>query len=506
MSETLRPSTGPSAPDPLIGQTINGSYEILRLLGAGGMGNVYEAKHTRLPKKFAIKVVRSDLAKDEAAFERFKREADIASSLGNKHIVEVHDWNVLPDGSPYMVMEFLTGEDLANRLGRHKRLGPDEAVQILTQVVSALESAHARGIVHRDIKPENIFLAQIDDEPDFVKLLDFGLSKIRGSQKRLTANLSVLGTPWYMSPEQARGDSDLDHRTDLYALAVVLYQVLCGRVPFEGENVYGVLTQIATQQPPPITQFAPDLPKQLEIVLQKALAKEPNGRYPSVREFWEAATAALGISVVRKSLPSARVPGPSGEPFRVPTPSQLHVGGMPTITSSQEKLSQQAQAQPIPLTNVAKAKSKPDAKADSSPSMILLHQAAFGKRNNSKLIALGVGGAVLLGLIGWGVYHVTRPPVVERAVVPVPLPTPPEPAPIKVPEPPKPAVADVKPPEPPKPIDVKPPVAEVKPPAPKPTVTPAVDKPKPTPKPKPSGHSKKPHGGGELINPDDVIN
>src|SRR6185437_12309683 len=152
MSETVRPSTGPSAPDPLIGQTINGSYEILRLLGAGGMGNVYEAKHTRLPKKFAIKVVRSDLAKDEAAFERFKREADIASSLGNKHIVEVHDWNVLPDGSPYMVMEYLVGEDLATRLGRDKRLNPHEALTILTQVVSALESAHSRGIVHRDIK------------------------------------------------------------------------------------------------------------------------------------------------------------------------------------------------------------------------------------------------------------------------------------------------------------------------------------------------------------------
>ena len=516
MSETVRPSTGPSAPDPLIGQTINGSYEILRLLGAGGMGNVYEAKHTRLPKKFAIKVVRSDLAKDEAAFERFKREADIASSLGNKHIVEVHDWNVLPDGSPYMVMEYLVGEDLASRLGRDKRLTPHEALTILTQVVSALESAHARGIVHRDIKPENIFLAQIDDEPDFVKLLDFGLSKIRGSQKRLTANLSVLGTPWYMSPEQARGDSDLDHRTDLYALAVVLYQVLCGRVPFEGENVYGVLTQIATQQPPPITQFAPDLPLELEAVLQKALTKDPTGRYPSVRDFWEAAQSSLGMTVVRKSIPSARVAGPAGEPFRVPTPSQLHVGGMPTITSSQEKLSQQAQ--PIPLTNVAKRSGKEPAKAaavnDSSPSMILLHQAAFPTRSgNSKLVALGIGGAVLLGLLGWGVYKATRPPAVETVSLPAPLPTPPTPAPLKIPEPPKPAVAETKPVEPSKPPDVKPPeppkppVAATKPVALKPTITPAVDKPKPAPKPKPSGHVKKPHGGGgELINPDDVIN
>jgi len=444
MNETLRPDA-PAGPDPLIGQVIGGAYEVVRLLGAGGMGNVYEARHTRLPKRFAIKVVKGDLAKDEAAFERFKREAEIASSLGNKHIVEVLDFNILPDGSPYMVMEFLTGEDLAGRLGRQKRLRPEEANLILGQVVSALDAAHARGIVHRDIKPENIFLAQLDDDSEFVKLLDFGLSKIRGSQKRLTANLSVLGTPWYMSPEQARGDADLDHRTDIYALAVVLYQVLCGRVPFEGENVYGVLTQIATQPPPPITRFAPEVPRELESVLARALAKDSAARYGSVREFWEAAQGGMGVTVVRKSLPSARVSGPSGEAFRVPTPSQLQVGHAPTLASSKDDLA----APPIPLTRISERSRNsadrpppPVASAElrNSDSMMAVQRAAFPERGrSSRVLLIAAVTAVLLTGIGLAVYRLSRPGAPPMAVEPIAKAAP-KPS-LAVVTPPKPAAA-----------------------------------------------------------------
>jgi serine/threonine-protein kinase len=276
------------------------------------------------------------MAKDDQAFERFKREAEIASSLGNRHIVEVLDFNTLPpgapfmEGSPYMVMEFLVGEDLATRLTRQGRLSLPETNHILGQVVSALDAAHSRGIVHRDIKPENIFLCRVDDEDDFVKLLDFGLSKIRGAQKRLTANLSVLGTPWYMSPEQARGDADLDHRTDIYAFGVVLYQVLTGRVPFDGENVYGVLTQIATQPPPPPTRFVPGLPPRLEAAVLKSLSKRPIDRFSTAGELWEEAVAAMELPATGRSQAKliavpVTVPTslPDGQPFRVPTPTSL---------------------------------------------------------------------------------------------------------------------------------------------------------------------------------------
>ena len=333
MSETPQPSAPAPAPDPLLGVVVGGAYRIVRLLGTGGMGNVYEAKHERLPRRFAIKVVKSELARDEASFERFKREAEVASGLGNKHIVEVLDWNVLPDGSPYMVMEFLVGQDLAGRLDALQRLTPQAAVDILGQVVSALEAAHAKGIVHRDIKPENIFLSQVDGEPDFVKLLDFGLSKIRGSAKQLTANLSVMGTPWYMSPEQARGDADIDHRTDLYALAVVLYQVLAGRVPFMAENVYGVLTLIATQPPPGIRQFVPEVPVELEAVLDRALSKDRSARYPTVREFWSAVQSSLGMPASRSSLPPEPVPWK--DVARPMTPTHVRaIGQMITLGSS----------------------------------------------------------------------------------------------------------------------------------------------------------------------------
>lgn len=474
MSDTPQPLNSPPGPDPLLGQVLGGAYEIQRLLGSGGMGNVYEARHVRLPKRFAVKVVRGELARDEAAFERFKREAEIASSLGNKHIVEVFDFNVLPDGSPYMVMELLAGEDLATRLGRTGRLTPEEANAILGQVVSALEAAHARGIVHRDIKPENIFLTAAEDEPEFVKLLDFGLSKIRGAQKRLTANLSVLGTPWYMSPEQARGDADLDHRTDLYALAVVLFQVLAGRVPFDGENVYGVLTQIATQAPPPLSQFAPGLPAELERVLARAMAKEPGARFASVREFWDAVQVALGVPISRRSMPTARVAGPDGQPFRVPTPAELKAAVAPTVNTSLDKVARIS----APTAVYGGRPSQPDASA----SMIAVHQAAFPKRSGGLGLKLGIGAGVLaaLALGGWLLLRPAPKPVV--AVEPAPK--------VEAPAVPAPVAHD----EVQLNVDAKPIPAIA--PAIAPSPKPAAAKVDPPPKPKPAApvRAKKPRG------------
>jgi serine/threonine protein kinase len=280
--------------DPLIGQVLGDAYRITRLIGVGGMGAVYEAAHLRLPKRFAIKCLHKELTRNQDAFLRFQREAELATSLGNRHIVEVLDFNILPDGSPYMVMEYLDGEGLAARLERQGRLEPREALDICSQVVSALSAAHKQNVVHRDLKPDNIFICP-GDEGEFVKLLDFGVSKIRGdTDQNLTGDLAMLGTPSYMSPEQARGDAKaVDHRADVYALGAVVYEMLTGQLAFGGETVYEVVTKIATQMPPLMHVVVPGLPPAVDAVVRQALAKDPAERPESAADFLRELTAAF---------------------------------------------------------------------------------------------------------------------------------------------------------------------------------------------------------------------
>jgi serine/threonine-protein kinase len=267
---------------------LGGAYRIARLIGRGGMGAVYEAAHLRLPKRFAVKFLQRDLPKDKEAFARFQREAEIASSLGNRHIAEVVDFNTMPDGSPYMIMEYLEGEDLSTRLRTSGRIALDRAADICGQIASGLGAAHKRGIVHRDLKPENIYLCTSDDGMDFVKLLDFGISKIRGAQKTITGDMMMLGTPAYMSPEQARGDvKNIDERTDVYALGAVMFETLSGRPAFDGESVYAILMKIANEMPPSLSEYAPELPAEVEVVIRRALAKDPAQRIANVGEFWK---------------------------------------------------------------------------------------------------------------------------------------------------------------------------------------------------------------------------
>jgi serine/threonine-protein kinase len=270
---------------------IAGTYTIEALVGRGGMGAVFLASHARLPgKQVAIKVLHSDLTEDEV-MARFRREAEIASRLGHPNIVGVHDFNALPDGTPYLVLEYLTGENLAQRIKR----GPmplAEVVTIIRQIASALAAAHKEGIVHRDLKPQNVFLVPTEvggAVVEQVKVLDFGISKIRGSTTVKTQDSAMLGTPQYMAPEQALGKhADVDDRTDIFALGSIVYEMLCGQPAFVGASVPEVVFKVVYEEPAPIGDRVPGLAPGAAAAVHKALAKKQDDRFATVGDFFVA--------------------------------------------------------------------------------------------------------------------------------------------------------------------------------------------------------------------------
>jgi serine/threonine-protein kinase len=306
-----------------VGSVIAGTYTIEGLIGKGGMGAVFMASHARLPgKKVAIKVLHADVA-DGEAMARFKREAEIASRLGHPNIVEVHDWNELPDGTPYIVYELLHGESLADRL-RRGPMGLEEATNILRQVGSALAAAHREGIVHRDLKPQNIFLVQADDGVSVkAKVLDFGISKIRGSTTVKTQDTAMLGTPQYMAPEQATGQHDaVDGRTDVFALAAVLYEMFAGIPAFQGTTIPEVVFKVVYEETPSLAERVPGLPPAVVTGIHRALAKKPAERWDDISAFVEAVTGSP-LTTGKRSLVIPAAGGPvtgagtgSGSPAR----------------------------------------------------------------------------------------------------------------------------------------------------------------------------------------------
>jgi serine/threonine-protein kinase len=289
-STVLHPdSRPPGAVDPYIGTTFDHRYKIERLLGEGGMGFVYLARHKVIDKKVAIKVLRSEHARDREILDRFMQEAKAASSIGNPHIVDIADFGDLPDGSTYFVMEYLEGRSLKRVIDEDKPLSLDAICSVAIQLCDGLEAAHQRGIVHRDLKPDNIVLIAHGAKTDFVKILDFGIAKVTTSASpQLTQAGAVFGTPHYMSPEQAAGAA-LDHRTDIYSLGVMLYEMTSGIVPFTAENFMGILTQHMYKAPVPIRALvpAPECPPGLEALILKCLTKKPEGRYQTMAELRE---------------------------------------------------------------------------------------------------------------------------------------------------------------------------------------------------------------------------
>ena len=293
----------------LLGTVLDGAYRIDGLLGKGGMGAVYTATHLRLDRRVAVKVMACELAENHEALRRFHREAMVTSGLGHPHIVQVFDFSSMPTGEPFLVMEFLEGEDLDQRLRRVRRLSPTDTLRIIKQVASALAAAHAKKVVHRDLKPANIYLLAAAEETDFVKVLDFGISKVRAATTKLTRAESVMGTPDYMSPEQALGAIDeIDERTDQWALACITWECLSGSAPFVGENVPSLLFQVVHEQPLPLTPKVPGLSPDIEDVLHRALSKKKADRFPSVSAF----AGALDLSMSGKVGGQGAVAAPPG--------------------------------------------------------------------------------------------------------------------------------------------------------------------------------------------------
>lgn len=283
-----------------VGEVLDGKYRILRHIGAGGMGNVYEGENMRIQRRIAIKELKADVAEHAEFCRRFEREAQAAARIGSEHIVEVLDMGELPD-CLYLVMEYLEGESLSDRMAREGAMAPEVFFPLVVQVLDGLAAAHDAGILHRDLKPANIFLVSDRREPDFVKILDFGVSKFMDVSAEDATNTGVmLGTPRYMSPEQAKGDKDIDARADLYSVGVIMYRGLTGTTPYEADNYNELLFKVVLEDPPPVTEVAPDVDPSAAALVEKAMARDREARFESAEQMASALRGWLderGIAV-----------------------------------------------------------------------------------------------------------------------------------------------------------------------------------------------------------------
>jgi serine/threonine-protein kinase len=311
----------PPQVDPLLGQTLAGRYVIHKKLGEGGMGAVYLATHNLLEKQVALKVLHGEFARKPDLVERFMQEAKSASRIRHENVIDISDFGTTPEGLVFFAMELLKGHDLHEEIARARMAGQllpwERSKRIFLQICAALGAAHALGIVHRDLKPENIYLVDFLGEPDFVKLLDFGIAKqteVAEGDRKLTKTGMLFGTPEYMSPEQARGET-VDQRVDVYAMGCILFQLVTGRVPFEAENFMGVLS-LHLIEPPPV--LPPELfdsigaPRAIAGVIDQALAKDRNQRFSSIDELARAVRRASGDKATGPVVAQASVPAPGG--------------------------------------------------------------------------------------------------------------------------------------------------------------------------------------------------
>jgi serine/threonine protein kinase len=326
----------PPGPRPLFArdEVLDGNYRIVDALAAGGMGEVYVAVHLRLPRKLAIKTLHPEFAGRHEWVARFCREACVLAQLRHPNIVQVLDFNVAPNGVPYIAMELVEGTDLRAELDGGRRFEIDEIVSIVRQVASALDAAHAAGVVHRDLKPENVVLTPAAGQRPVVKVIDFGLS-LCGWSERVTGDFTVFGTPDYMAPEQAQGlREQTDPRTDQFALAALAYTLLSGRTPFSRDTPVAVLYAVVHEQPAALGSVEGWDCRPVERVLRKGMAREREDRYATVLELADALEAALveGGALARPTTPTPIPRAPAERPRR-----RRHVGlrrGVPMLLAS----------------------------------------------------------------------------------------------------------------------------------------------------------------------------
>ena len=312
-----------------IGSVLDGRYRIDSVIGKGGMGRVYRGEHTGIGRAVAIKVLHSQLGRSKEATARFQREAMASGRLDHPNIVGVSDFGVLDDGSLYLVMEALEGESLGARLEREKRIAWPEAIEIMRGVLSGLRHAHDRGVVHRDIKPDNIFLAKKDGEI-VVKILDFGIAKLyagNADDPATTRAGLTVGTPAYLSPEQAVGGA-ITPASDLYSTSIVLFEMLVGRVPYDEQDPLAMLTAHVSREPPRFAEVAPDveIPPALEDIVRHGLAKVSGERIATATEYLNALgdvmrAAGYESLIPRSSAPYPIATGPTSQPIGIVTPS-----------------------------------------------------------------------------------------------------------------------------------------------------------------------------------------
>ena len=330
-------STPEQIVDERVGRLIAQKYQVRRLLGSGGMGSVYEAEHTGLGKPVALKTLHPRVAADPQALTRFMTEGRTASRIRHPHVVDVTDVGAV-DGTPFMVMEFLEGQDLAHLIEGEGARSPEQIADIMIPVCSALAAAHAVGVIHRDLKPENIFLTRGPHGGPHPKVLDFGISKVLDPEGNFarTGTAAILGTPFYMSPEQARSTKTVEASTDQYSLGVILYEGLCGRRPFESESLYELLAAIVEANYPRLGEVAPALPAPLVAAVERAMHPDAGARYPSVahlgsallpfasepvRALWAADLEKAGAATPGETSVSEHV-GPVGAASAGPGPAR----------------------------------------------------------------------------------------------------------------------------------------------------------------------------------------
>ena len=327
--------------DAMRGRLIEGRYRVIEKLGAGGMGAVFVAEQTAVGRKVAIKVLGHEVASDKNAVRRFMQEARAASALSHPNTITIHDFGQTPEGELYLVMELVPGQTLSAVLRNSGALPPARAAHMAHQILNALQEAHGAGIIHRDLKPENVIVSPRSGNPDFLKVLDFGLAKLTegaDSANGLTQTGQVFGTPGYMAPEQAKGER-CDGRADLYAVGVMLYEMLSGRRPFEGDSPLSVLVKHIQEPPPPFETLVPPVfvPPALCEVVFRTLSKDREARYPTAADMNEALMAAAddaGLasgSYAAAAVSSAMAAASSSSFPRMPSSPSVPSASAPTM-------------------------------------------------------------------------------------------------------------------------------------------------------------------------------